>query len=325
MKRPLLVFAGQSNMMGAAVYPAKEQIEFKNSVEYLHKPRRFGQPTGRFKTFGFPTGEFSYIDLSSYGTDHESLSTLTDYGKNTHFCPSMYNLKEEREKTIYPFCHFSEATVGQAVSPAPILVRELENAGLACAYTHIAKGGAPIRHFLEGEAADYFDRKATDFFTDAAARYPDDDTSDRVLIWLQGESDIENGCTYYRDALKSLWARCKSLGFTRFLIIRVGFWDHAGIADIMLTQEQFCAETPDAFILTRAASYLHHPDQPKGWLPELGEEFTLCRDSYFGFANHHINEKGFETIARYALPNLIRILWENQEPILESEQVAALR
>ncbi|MBQ7089987.1 MAG: hypothetical protein IJN82_02610, partial [Clostridia bacterium] len=70
MKRPLLVFAGQSNMMGAAVYPASEQIYFQNSAEYLHKPRRFGAPCGAFKTFGFPTGEFSYMDLQAAYGDH---------------------------------------------------------------------------------------------------------------------------------------------------------------------------------------------------------------------------------------------------------------
>ena len=56
MKRPLLVFAGQSNMMGAAVFEATRQIHFKNSFEYLHKPKRFGSAIGDFKNFGFPAG-----------------------------------------------------------------------------------------------------------------------------------------------------------------------------------------------------------------------------------------------------------------------------
>ena len=34
-KRELFVFAGQSNMMGASVYPAKQQIVYKNSFEYF--------------------------------------------------------------------------------------------------------------------------------------------------------------------------------------------------------------------------------------------------------------------------------------------------
>ena len=153
----------------------------------------------------------------------------------------------------------------------------------------------------------------------------EDDTSERALIWLQGESDDSKGFSYYSDALKGLWHRCKALGFTKFLIIRVGYWGNPAIADVMQAQEQFCAETPDAFILTRAASYLPFLGQPENWLGEVGEEFSNGRDSYFGFTNQHINQKGFETVARYALPNLIRILWEQKDPILEPEQVSALR
>ena len=57
-KRPLFVFAGQSNMMGAAVYPPTAQLRFSDSYEYLHKPRRFGEKQGFFKRTAFPTGEF---------------------------------------------------------------------------------------------------------------------------------------------------------------------------------------------------------------------------------------------------------------------------
>ena len=68
MKRPLFVNSGQSNMMGAAVYPAREQIYFENSFEYLHKPKRFGEKLGEFKNYGFPCGEFSYKDIEkAYG------------------------------------------------------------------------------------------------------------------------------------------------------------------------------------------------------------------------------------------------------------------
>ncbi len=327
MKRPLLVFAGQSNMMGAAVYPAQKQIEFCRSAEYLHKPRRWGASSGEFKHYGFPTGEFSYQDLdAAYGAAKDAPSRLADYTENTYFCPSMCNLKSEEGKETFPFKHFSEADNRMAVSLAPIIVRGLEEQGLGCAYTHIAKGAVSIRHYLEGAAAAYFDRKAADFFTDAAARYAGDDTSRRALIWLQGESDLAADGAYYKQALGRLWARCKAQGFNVFLIVRVGYWEDERIAGIMQAQEEFCAETEDAFILTRACSYLHHPLEPSGWLSEdLGEEFSLCRDSYFGFPNHHINEKGFETIASFAVPNLIRTLWEGKEPLFEEEAVAALK
>ena len=57
VKRPLFVFAGQSNMMGAAVYPASRQIFFENSYEYMHRAKRFGEVkillrhTAKIRTF----------------------------------------------------------------------------------------------------------------------------------------------------------------------------------------------------------------------------------------------------------------------------------
>ena len=328
MKRPLFVFAGQSNMMGAAVYPASEQITFQNSAEYLHKPRRLGAPCGEFKTFGFPTGEFSYIDLdAAYGSRPDQPSTLADYANNTYFCPSMANLDNDRDKSTFPFATFSEADNRAAASLPPYLVQGWESQGLACAYAHIAKGGVGIRHYLKGGAADYFDQKSTDFFADAAARYPEDDTSERVLFWLQGESDSDtlNGYETYYQALRTFWERCKTLGFTKFLIVRVGYWGDPNIAAIMRAQEDFCAETANAFILTRAGSYLHFQGEPNDWCDATGEEFEQGRDSFFGFGNQHINEKGFRTIARYALPNLLRILQEGKDPILEPEHITALK
>ena len=62
-KRTLFVFAGQSNMMGAAALPAKSKILLKNSYEYLHNPKRMGEASGAFTARGFPVGEFSYCDM----------------------------------------------------------------------------------------------------------------------------------------------------------------------------------------------------------------------------------------------------------------------
>ena len=64
VKRPLFVFAGQSNMEGGAAYPPSEQIRFSDSYEYLHKPRRFGEERGVFKKTAYPAGEFSYETVS---------------------------------------------------------------------------------------------------------------------------------------------------------------------------------------------------------------------------------------------------------------------
>lgn len=329
MIRPLLVFAGQSNMMGASVYPASEQIYFKNSFEYLHKPKRFGKPMGNFKNYGFPSGEYSYIDLSAAygeGGDENSVSSLNDYWNNTHFCPSMCNLQSDEEKTTYLFAHFSEALPTTSVSLAPYMVQGLEEAGYNCAFTHIAKGAVPIEHFLSGGAADYFDQKVSDFFADCEKKFPDDDTSERVLLWLQGESNANDNCVDYKNKLSLLWERAKNLGFTKFCIIRVGFWGNENITEVMRAQEEFCKETEDVYMLTRVGSYFEFKGQEvDSWFKtSMPSEFSLCRDSFYGFNNQHINEKGFKTIAKYATPNLIRVLFEGKEPILEEELIIPL-
>lgn len=329
MKRPLFVFAGQSNMMGAAVYPPSEQIYFENSFEYLHKPKRLGWNMGEFKNYGFPCGEFSYKDLKkAYGdtTDFTAKSTLTNYTENTHFCPSMCNLKNQEDKSTNSFKIYSEATAGMGVTLAPFIVKGLEENGFACAYTHIAKGSVKISHYLEGESSQYFDQKTADFFENCKVQFKNDDLSEKVLVWLQGESNAEIGYENYKASLKQFWDKLKKNGFTKFFIIRVGYWGKDSIAEIMRAQEDFCKEEQNAYMLTRVCSYFAYKNQnTDGWFKKpVTNEFTVCRDSFYGFDNHHINEKGFKIIAKYALPNIIRILFKNEEPILEEENIIPL-
>lgn len=327
MKRPLFVFAGQSNMMGAAVYEASQQIYFENSFEYLHKPRRFGADRGSFKNFGFPAGEFAYKDLEqAYGENKapDAVSSLDTYVENTYFCPSMCNLKSENPKSTHLFSYFSEANNRRAVALPPFVVKELEERGYPVAYAHISKGCMPILYFTEGEGADYFDLKSRDFFTDCADRFPEDDLSEKVLVWLQGEADAKNGYDHYCACLERFWKRAKGLGFTKFFIIRVDYFGNEAISEIMRAQEDFCKENKDAFIITRVASYFKHPKQPENWCISESEEFDLCRDSLYGFNNHHINEKGFKVLTKYMVPNVIRVIFENKPPVLEEEMVTAL-
>ena len=317
-------------MMGASVYPQSEQINFENSYEYLHKPKRMGEPFGTFKKYGFPSGEFSYIDIkSAYGdiTMPFYKSSLTDYEKNTYFCPSMANLDSDEEKTVKRFNAFSEktATIGSCL--APFVVEALEENGFPCCYAHIAKGGAPIRYYLEGGAADYFDQKVKDFFKESADKFLEDDTSDKILLWLQGESDALSADCYnhYLIALGELWQKAQKLGFTKFFIIRVGYFGVKSIADVMRAQEDFCTRTENAYIVTRALSYFNHPTlNEDGWfkVPPT-EEYRDCRDSFFGFGNNHINEKGFKVIAKHSVPNIIRIL-NGENAILEDENIIPL-
>ena len=332
MKRPLFVFAGQSNMMGAAVNPAKEQVYYNDSYEYLHKPRRFGESIGKFKKEGFPVGEFSYKNLDEAyekGASSETKSTLVDYMKNSFFCPAMNELKNDETKERYKLEEFSEDRFPpMCASMAPYIVKGLEDNGYVCAYTHIAKGGMDIKYFIEGDAADYFYRKSADFFADSEKRFATDDTSEKILVWHQGESDVNNGCDYYVEALGKLWEKAKNIGFTKLLIIRVGYWAVDEITEIMRAQEIFCRKTEDAYIVTRAASFIE-------WCPsvsrrmmdwEVPDEFNeKCRDAYLGYWNGHLNEKGFRTIAKYAVPNIIRIVYEGKDAVLEEEQVNALK
>ena len=329
MKRPLFVFAGQSNMMGAATYPAKEQVAYRDSVEYLHKPRRFGRSTGDFKSVGFPVGEFVYRDLNTaYGqtNDPTMVSTLNNYAENSLFGPAMCELLNGKEKTTVPFTYFSEQTMQWAPALPPYFVQELEELGYACAYTHIAKGSVSITHYLSGEAAAYFDRKVTDFFGDCAARFPRDDMGDKVLVWLQGSNDAVEGYDAYRKRLDIFWKRAKVLGFTRFFMIRVCYWGDDRIAEVMQAQEDFCAAHSDAYMLTRMCSYLVYRGQDidNWYVTPPNEEMLFCRDSFYGFYNQHINEKGFQTIAKYTVPNAIHILFEGKQPCLEQELLKPL-
>ena len=330
MKRPLFVFAGQSNMMGAAVFEITHQVNFDNSAEYLHKRRRFGEKSGEFKNYGFPVGEFVYKSLEeAYGqtTDYTQKSSLNDYGKNTFFGPSMCNVKSKEEKTVCPFAEFSEADNRLGPSMAPYIVKGLEEMGYACAYTHIAKGGVPITHFLEGDAADYFDQKVTDFFAEAREKYADDDTSEKILVWHQGETDAKNGYDHYRSSLDLLWERAQKLGFTKFFMVRIGYFGTDSVTDVMAAQEDFCYHTDNAYMITRVASFIPWPKQDRQvWFAgDLGEELEFCRDSFYGFANNHINEKGLKLIAKKSVDNIVRILFENKAPILEDEMIAVLK
>ena len=329
MKRPLLVFAGQSNMVGAAVLPPTEQVIHADSYEYLHKPRRFGAERGSFRKQGFPCGEFSYADLGAAygeGADADSVSELSNYTETAFFTPSMVNLEDLAERRAKPFAVYSEASFIPGPSLAPYLVRELEASGCFSAYAHAAKGCVGIDRYLRGAAAEYFDVKVRDFFSDAEHRFSGDDLSFRALLWLQGENEgVSGDYAYYKRALAELWERARLLGFSHFLIVRVGWWGNDKIAEIMRAQEDFCRETDGAYILTRVLSFFGHPElDSERWFAEVPtEELLGCRDSYLGFKNHHVNEKGFRLIARFAAPNLLRLL-RGEAPILEAENVRAL-
>ena len=176
-----------------------------------------------------------------------------------------------------------------------------------------------------GEAQN-FAEKVSDFFSDSEKFFSQDDTKERVFIWHQGESDSSMSYNSYKDSLKQLYKMTKKLGFTKFFICRVGYWGNNNIANIMRAQEDFCNEEKDAFMITRVASFFEYPNQNiENWFcTPIEENFKLCRDSFLGYSNNHINEKGFQIMAKHAALNAIRIIFDRTEPILEQERIIPL-
>ena len=366
-KRDLFVFAGQSNMMGAAVYPPRIELSLTDSYEYKHKGKRLGKARGEFVSTAYPCGEFSYTEesfadaYSPENVDENGNSRLVNYSGGTYFCPAMCNLKDEATHEQYPFNHFSESSFVAGPTLAPLFASEWEKRGQSCAYSHIAKGGVSIIHYFNREmlcehnlrvaehnkktgsdfkpvdvdnpmcngASAYFDKKVKDFFDDAEERFVGDDMSNKILVWCQGESDSSQPGERYKIRLAILWEHMKKLGFTHFFCIRIGNWPKNGenrTHEVMKAQEEFCAETENCYLITRAMSFMPCGKADKeGWFTEEpGEEYSNCRDSYYGFANPHINEKGFALIAKRVADNAVRVLREGKEPLLEREIVSKL-
>ncbi|MBQ8357517.1 MAG: hypothetical protein IJX39_06875 [Clostridia bacterium] len=362
MRRDLFVFAGQSNMMGASVFPPRKPLSIQHSYEYKHKPRRLGEPKGTFVPSGYPVGEFSYVDMErAYApdmVDESGKSRLTNYRKNTYFCPSMSSLASEESRTEHSFSSFSEVSAQNGATLAPFLAQEWEKMGYACSYAHIAKGAVRAAHYLTDDmaaeyghrmaefnkvhgtcfeetippghrmpgAADYFFEKCKDFFQDAKAAFPDDDLSSRCFFWLQGEGDAISSSVEYEIQMEILWNALKRIGFTHFFCIRVDFFGKPEIAGIMKAQESFTKRAKGAYMLTRAASYFPYAlkDESDWFISPPNEEYENCRDSFYGYGNQHINEKGFSVIAKHAVKNLCRVLIEGQEPLLEEENIKNL-
>ena len=352
MQRDLFVFAGQSNMMGACVYPAKEQIVYNNSFEYLHKPKRLGKKQGEFKNYAFPCGEFSYKNIDiAYKKENviNGKSTINNYIENCYFCPSMCNLKSDEDKSVIPFADFSEVNMPFASSLAPFIVNEWEKLGNKCVYSHVAKGSVPINYYFNEQmistlndlivehnakngdnfpmqtvcdnGADYFFEKCNDFFIDSENKFKGEDLSNKCFFFLQGESDANIDKNLYKLYLKTLWKHLKNIGFTHFFCIRLGYWSCDAILNVMKAQEEFCLEIEDAYMLTRVCSFIPYDGQNLDkWYGNLNySDYADCRDTYFGFDNDHINEKGFKIIAKSAIENIKRVLIDKTSTVLEDE------
>lgn len=359
--KDLFVFAGQSNMMGASVYAPVHSINTADSFEYKYSLRQRGiSQTGEFVPAAHPAGEYAYRDLAEAyapdNVDENGKSKTCNYAVTTTFVCAESNLKNEEDKSEYRFAEFSEHSFLPGASLPPIFAADWEKLGHSSLYAHIAKGSTTITHYFDDAMAEDYNKRMLQYNTEHGTDYPtdlqiDDMSRDAVayftrktqaffdeaaercgaphsvnFVWLQGESDFELSTAEYKMRLSVLWDRLKSMGFQNFFCIRVGYWYHSCLTDVIKAQEQFCAETPDAYMATRALSLFDFPGiEQKDWFAHpVPEEYKLCRDSFYGFNNGHINEHGFEVLSPLAAQNIHRVLYLHEQPVLENENIKAL-
>lgn len=360
-KRELFVFSGQSNMMGAASLPVKNKLEIKDQYEYKHKNVMLGGK-GEFVKATDRIGEFSFADFdAAYKegmTDENGLSLLTKYHDNTYFCPAMANYDEKAGKE-FDFDVMNEAKYVPSPSYPYYFAYEWEKLRYKCAFSHIAKGAVSLEHYFSREMQDeyakmvadynakndtsfnenlpltemeygasaYFDKKCLDFFSDAEKRFDDEKLGEKSFFWLQGEGNANDSVFEYKAKLTVLWNHLKKIGFTKFFCIRIGYWSDKNIWRVMKAEEDFCNENEGCYMLTRAMSYFDHPNEEilTGWfMVPPTEEYKNCRDSFLGYTNNHINAKGHSVLAAHSAPNAERVLYKNEEPVLEKENIISL-
>ena len=350
----LFVFAGQSNMMGAAVLEPEVDTFTDKALEYKYMPKLRGAENGSFVPAQNPAGEFHYKDLTAaYGDKLNDLSyqsTLTNYSANTYFCPAMRN-------DTKGFAAQSEADTYPGASLPPYFVTEYADYGHSSVYAHMAKGSVKITHYFTEEmmtrynaliaqynaqngssypaltrsnlsgAGDAFDGEYTAMLVDYADFAPHTTVENKCFVWLQGEGDAGGSYIEYKLKMQVLWEHLQELGFTHFFVLRVGYWGNAGIRNVIKAQEDFCAENDNCCIVTRAPSLVPYPGATTDnwWISEPSAEYDDCRDSYVvNSGNHHFNEKAMQIFAERSAKNVHRVLHLGLEPVLEEENIQGL-
>ena len=325
--RDLFYFCGQSNMLGASVFPAVGVPKVKEAEEYKYAPiYRDGKPHGEFLPVSYDAGEFLYIDnAAAYAkTDAAGRSLLTEYQKNCYTTTALCTTPRGGAFDSIECRTLSESSHLPSVSLLPLLCEEWEALGERVSAANFSKGGAIIEYFT-GEAAPLLRAKGEAFLRDAAYRYGEGEIGKKVFLFLQGESDSDRPREDYTRHLELLYRAVRGMGFDLFGVIRVGYWYQKSTAEIMRAQEEFCNAHEHAAILTRAMSFMtdtRNDADPTGWYTKMPpEEYRHCRDSFAGFGNQHINAAGFRIVARKTAKNLYRMLREGKPPILEEELV----
>ena len=350
----LFVFAGQSNMMGAAHLAPQEDILAEYAYEYKYAPVLKGEARGKFVYAQHPAGDWHYIDpATAYGPSYLDAATgkskLSNYSANTYFVPaSRDEVKGFGSQSEYS--HYPSATM------APYFAKYYSQLGNKCIYAHMAKGACKIVHYFTEDAVEEYNRLITEYNTansasngtlkvedlsgggdafdakylamlrDYAEMEPDKNIANKCFVWLQGESD---GSSYiqYKLKLQALWSHLQSLGFTHFFILRVGYWGSTAVLNVIKAQTDFCAENDNCYIVTKAPSLIPYPGTTteNWWIEEPSSEYDDCRDSYISStSNNHFNEKAHKIFARRSADNIHRILHMGLPPVLEKENIKGM-
>ncbi len=342
-KRDIFVFCGQSNMMGQGTLPPKHSLDIKDSLEFKYNKQYIGAGPATFQRVGYDCGEFSYCDIDKAYPDKNQKSTLGENGVNAYFTPPLSNY-------TMGYADMTESNCPNAPCMVPYFCERYEQLGEKPIVAHMAKGNVNIIHYFSREMIEEYNRLkpaawealetnpmqegAHRFFTqkslalfDAAAEKFGDAVGKKVFVWLQGESNAKDSKEEYKLKLEILHRHLKAMGFDHFFCVRVGYWGSPKILDIILAQEEFCRETENACIISRAVS--HMPDcrwhLPENWFRRApGEDYLACRDTYYGHPNPHINEKGQMLVGREVAENAYRVLIEELAPELGEELLSGV-
>ena len=347
----LFVFAGQSNMMGAAHLPPIDNPITYDSFEYKYQNILKGGEKGEFVYAQNPAGDWHYMDTEvAYGEQYLDAATgkskLSNYSSTMYFIPAC----RDQEKG---FSGQSEYQNYPSATMAPYFAQYYSELGRKCIYAHMAKGSCKIVHYFTEDAMDEYNRLISEYNSSNSTSYSTLTTSslsgagdafdskfnamlkdyaefapyktivNKCFVWLQGESDTHK-YVEYKLKLQALWSHLQSLGFTHFFILRVGFWGSTSVINEIKAQEDFCEENENCYIVTRAPSLIPHPSATldNWWFQEPSDEYVDCRDSYLAStSNHHFNEKAHKIFAKRSAENINRILHFGRPPILEDENI----
>ena len=353
-KVDLFVFAGQSNMMGAAHLPPVDNPITYDAFEYKYQNVLKGGDKGEFVYAQNPAGDWHYMNTEeAYGEQYLDATTgksrLANYPSTMYFIPAC----RDQEKG---FSGQSEYLNYPSATMAPYFAQYYTELGRKCVYAHMAKGACNIVHYFTTDAmeeynrlitaynsanstsyatltssnlsgaGDAFDAKFKAMLKDYADFAPDKTIANKCFVWLQGESDV-HVYAQYKLRLQALWSHLQSLGFTHFFILRVGFWGSTSVINEIKAQTDFCEENENCYIITKAPSLIPHPSATTDnwWINEPSEEYADCRDSYLAStSNHHFNEKAHKMFARRSADNINRILYLGLPPILEEENIKGI-